>query len=147
VAIGANLGEPLAAVRWAIGRLAGLDCSRLVAQSAMYRSAPVDAHGPDFINAVVRLDTGLTAPALLEALHGLEEEGGRKRPFPSAPRTLDLDLLLYGSASIDSERLTVPHPRMRRRAFVLVPLADIAPHLVQPAELAAVTSQVIARIP
>jgi 2-amino-4-hydroxy-6-hydroxymethyldihydropteridine diphosphokinase len=107
----------------------------------------VDAGGPDFINAVAALDTGLTAPGLLAELHSLEQRAGRERPWRNAPRTLDLDLLLYGAGHIESALLTVPHPRWQERAFVLVPLAEIAPGLVEAKALAAVTSQVIARIP
>ncbi|MDQ6882407.1 MAG: 2-amino-4-hydroxy-6-hydroxymethyldihydropteridine diphosphokinase, partial [Pseudomonadota bacterium] len=111
-----------------------------------YRSAPVDAPGPDYINAVVELRTGLNAPELLRRLQQIEQEGGRTRPFRNAPRTLDIDLLLFGSASMASERLTLPHPRMHQRAFVLLPLAEIAPALVSAEALAGMTSQVIARL-
>jgi 2-amino-4-hydroxy-6-hydroxymethyldihydropteridine diphosphokinase len=147
VALGANLGDPVAAVRSAMDRLDGLEHTTVTARSSLYRTAPVGASGPDFINAVVRLDTRLTAPALLASLQALELQAGRERPWPNAPRTLDLDLLLYGSGRIDSSRLTVPHPRMAGRAFVLVPLAEVAPALVPSEALAAITSQVIARIP
>jgi 2-amino-4-hydroxy-6-hydroxymethyldihydropteridine diphosphokinase len=147
VALGANLGDAAAAVRAAMDRLDALPQSRATARSSLYRTAPVDASGPDFINAVVRLETGLTAPHLLAALQTLEAQAGRERPYPNAPRTLDLDLLLFGDARIDSPALTVPHPRMRDRAFVLVPLSEIAPDRVAPADLARITSQVIARIP
>jgi 2-amino-4-hydroxy-6-hydroxymethyldihydropteridine diphosphokinase len=147
VALGANLGDAQQAVRAAMDRLGALPQTKLTARSSLYRTAPVGTTGPDFINAVVRLDTRLCAPELLDRLLSIEGEAGRERPFPNAPRTLDLDLLLYGAARIDSERLTVPHPRMWERAFVLAPLAEIAPHLVPPQALAALTSQVIARIP
>ena len=147
VALGANLGDPQRALREAMDRLATLPGTTVTARSSLYRTAPVGTTGPDFINAVVQLQTTLTAPALLEALLALEAQAGRERPWPNAPRTLDLDLLLYGGARIDSERLTVPHPRMNERAFVLAPLAEIAPALASPQALAALTSQVIARIP
>jgi 2-amino-4-hydroxy-6-hydroxymethyldihydropteridine diphosphokinase len=147
VALGANLGDPAAAVRAAFDALDQVPSTRVVAQSPLYRSAPVDAGGPDFINAVAAVRTALTAPALLAALQAIEQAADRERPYLHAPRTLDLDLLLYGGASIDSPALTLPHPRMRQRAFVLRPLADIAPQLVTPGQLAAVTSQVIARLP
>ena len=147
VALGANLGDPQRALRDAMARLARLPDTTVTARSSLYRTAPVGATGPDFINAVVQLRTALTAPALLDALLAIETEAGRERPWPNAPRTLDLDLLLYGGARIDSPRLTVPHPRMNERAFVLVPLHEIAPDLVPPQALAALTSQVIARIP
>src|SRR4051812_8889007 len=147
VGLGANLGDPVAAVHAAVAALRTLPGTALVAQSPLYRSAPVDATGPDFINAAVSLQTTLTAPGLLAALQAIEHHAGRERPWRNAPRTLDLDLLLYGDGSIASPALTVPHPRMRQRAFVLRPLADIAPGRVPPADLAAVTSQVIARLP
>ena len=147
VALGANLGDPQRALRDAMARLGKLPDTTVTARSSLYRTAPVGATGPDFINAVVQLRTALTAPALLDALLAMEAEAGRERPWPNAPRTLDLDLLLYGGARIDSPRLTVPHPRMKERAFVLVPLHEIAPDLVPPQALAALTSQVIARIP
>jgi len=147
VALGANLGDPQRALRDAMARLGKLPDTTVTARSSLYRTAPVGATGPDFINAVVQLRTALTAPALLDALLAIETEAGRERPWPNAPRTLDLDLLLYGGARIDSPRLTVPHPRMKERAFVLVPLHEIAPDLVPPQALAALTSQVIARIP
>jgi 2-amino-4-hydroxy-6-hydroxymethyldihydropteridine diphosphokinase len=115
-------------------------------QSSLYRSAPVEAGGPDYVNAVIEIRTALTAPGLLAQLQRIEQGAGRTRPYRNAPRTLDLDLLLFGSGSISSAQLTVPHPRMRERAFVLLPLAEIAPHAVPPEALAAVTSQVIARM-
>lgn len=147
VGIGANLGQPRAAVQAAMQRLEQLPQTAVVARSSLYRSAPVGASGPDFVNAVVALQTSLCAPALLAALQALEDQAGRQRPWPNAPRTLDLDLLLFGSGRIDSPRLQVPHPRMHDRAFVLVPLSEIAPQLVPPEALAALTSQVIARLP
>jgi 2-amino-4-hydroxy-6-hydroxymethyldihydropteridine diphosphokinase len=147
VALGANLGDPRRALRDAMDRLARLPGTTVTKRSSLYRTAPVGTTGPDFINAVVEVQTALSAPALLDGLLSIESEAGRERPWPNAPRTLDLDLLLYGSARIDSARLTVPHPRMSERAFVLVPLSEIAPALVPPQALAALTSQVIARIP
>ncbi|MGZ5847711.1 MAG: 2-amino-4-hydroxy-6-hydroxymethyldihydropteridine diphosphokinase, partial [Ramlibacter sp.] len=143
VGVGANLGDPRSAVAAALDALAGLPDTQLVARSSLYRTAPVDAGGPDYVNAVAALRTGLTAPQLLDALQALEQRAGRQRPWRHAPRTLDLDLLLYGSGRIDSPALSVPHPRMHERAFVLVPLQEIAPALVPPDALAAVTSQVI----
>jgi len=149
VALGANLGDdPAQAVQAALQALAhhtpGL---RLLKASSLYRSAPVGASGPDYINAVAEVSTTLTAPALLGALQAIEAAAGRQRPYPNAPRTLDLDLLLYGSARIQSPHLTVPHPRMSQRAFVLVPLNEIAPGLVGGAALAAVMGQAIERMP
>ena len=141
VALGANLGDARATVLQAFEDLGQLPLTRLQARSRLYRTAPHEASGPDFINAVACIETGLTAPELLQALQSLENTVGRQRPYPNAPRTLDLDLLLYGEASIDSPRLTVPHPRMRQRAFVLCPLADVAPARVHAAELAALRDQ------
>lgn len=147
VGLGANLGDPASAVRAAMQKLDEVPGTRVIARSSLYRTAPVGASGPDYVNAVARVETRLTAPALLDALLALEQDAGRERPFPNAPRTLDLDLLLYGGARIASPRLVVPHPRMRQRAFVLVPLAEIAPERADREALAAITSQVIARIP
>ncbi len=143
VALGANLGDARATVLQAFEDLAQLPQTRLIACSRLYRTAPHEASGPDFINAVAGLETGLNAPALLQALQSLENAAGRLRPYPNAPRTLDLDLLLYGEARIDSPRLTVPHPRMRERAFVLQPLAELAPGRVSSADLLAVQGQPI----
>ena len=147
VGLGANLGEPVQALADAIAALARLPHTVLAAQSGLWRSAPVDAGGPDFVNAVVELATRLPAPVLLRELQALEAAAGRERPYRNAPRTLDLDLLLYGAASIASARLTVPHPRWRERAFVLRPLAEIAPQRVAPADLAAVADQRIEPLP
>ena len=146
IALGANLGEAAAVVASAIDALNRLPDTWLEARSHLYRSAPVDAQGADFINAVVAVSTRLTAPDLLLALQQLEQRAGRERPYRNAPRTLDLDLLLYGDARIDSPSLTVPHPRMMERAFVLIPLAEIAPDLVPAAALAAVAGQRIERL-
>jgi 2-amino-4-hydroxy-6-hydroxymethyldihydropteridine diphosphokinase len=146
VALGANLGDAQAAVHDALRRIGELPATRLVRASSLYRTAPFEASGPDFINAVCEVQTQLTAPELLSQLQAIELAHGRERPYRNAPRTLDLDLLLYGDACIASERLTVPHPRMHERAFVLVPLAEIAPQRVPPGQLDAVTSQVIDRM-
>lgn len=143
VALGANLGDAAATVGRAIDALGRLPDTRVTARSRLYRSAPHEASGPDFINAVAALSTRLTAPELLSALQALEHAAGRRRPYRHAPRTLDLDLLLYGRARIDSPRLTLPHPRMMARAFVLRPLAEIAPECVPPTALAAVADQPI----
>jgi 2-amino-4-hydroxy-6-hydroxymethyldihydropteridine diphosphokinase len=146
VGLGANLGDAVAAVRAAIAKLDELPGTRLVRSSSLYRTAPHEASGPDFINAVAQVDTRLDAMELLSRLQAMEAEAGRERPFRNAPRTLDLDLLLYGGARVSSERLTVPHPRMAERAFVLVPLAEIAPALLTRAQLDAVAGQRIACI-
>jgi len=130
VGLGANLGDGAATLRAALAELAALPGVRVQAVSPFYRSAPVDAGGPDFINAVAALDTALAPLPLLEALLALEQRHGRERPYRHAPRTLDLDLLLHGDARLDTGRLTLPHPRMHERAFVLRPLRDLAPQLV-----------------
>ena len=147
VALGANLGQAQASVLAAFDALANLPDTRLTGRSRLYQTAPHEASGPDFINAVVRLETRLSAPALLDAMQAIENAAGRERPFVNAPRTLDLDLLLYGNARIDSPRLTVPHPRMQGRAFVLYPLADVAPERVGAVDLQAVQDQSIALLP
>ncbi len=147
IGLGANLGDARAAVQQALIALAGLPHSELLAASRLYGSAPVDAAGPDFINAVAALRTTLTAPALLAALQALEQAAGRRRPYRNAPRTLDLDLLLYGEGRIDSPGLLVPHPRMAARAFVLRPLAELAPERVPAAALRAVAAQACQPLP
>ena len=146
VALGANLGDPVASVRKAMDDIAALDGITLHKRSSLYRSAPLASSGPDYINAVVKVSTRLSAPALLSALQKIEQQAGRERPYPNAPRTLDLDLLIYGSASMDSATLVLPHPRMLERAFVLLPLFEIAPRCVTAAQLQAVQSQAIVRI-
>jgi len=146
IALGANLGDARAAVLAAMQSIAALPQTAVVTRSALYRSAPVQAQGPDFINAVVGIDTRLNAMELLAALQQIETAAGRQRPYPNAPRTLDLDLLLYGQAGISSATLTVPHPRMGERAFVLQPLAEIAPQHVTAAQLAAVAQQRMERL-
>ena len=147
VGLGANLGNPLAALAGAIASLAALDGVKLVAQSAFYRSAPIDSSGPDYVNAVVQLQTTFTAPELLVQLQTIEQGAGRERPYRNAPRTLDLDILLFGDASIQSKSLTVPHPRMWQRAFVLLPLAEIARAVVSAALLDSVKDQILERVP
>ena len=147
IGLGANLGQAEQALRDALARLGRLPQTVLVRHSSLYRTAPVDADGPDYVNAVAEVSTGLNAPELLEQLQRVESEAGRERPYRHAPRTLDLDLLLYGDAAIASARLEVPHPRMRDRAFVLLPLAEIAPQHVAEAQLRAVAGQAIARLP
>lgn len=133
IGLGANLGDAAATVRTAIAALGQLPHSRLLASSLLYRSAPVGyLDQPDFINAVAAIETDLDAHALLDALLGLEQQFGRERSFRNAPRTLDLDLLLHGELVLHDARLSLPHPRMAERAFVLLPLADIAPDLVLP---------------
>ena len=143
IALGANLGDARHTVLQAmddIGQLAG--CS-VLATSRLYRTAPWQAQGPDFVNAVVKVATTLTAPALLQALQTLEQAAGRERPYLNAPRTLDLDILLFGAGRIASPELTVPHPRMMQRAFVLRPLDDVFSDAVQPHDLQRVQDQQI----
>lgn len=128
VGLGSNLEHPREQVRAAFDELAALPETRLVSRSALYRSAPVGFEAqPDFVNAVARIDTALTPFRLLAELQAIEKRHGRERSFPGAPRTLDLDLLLYGDTVITSPSLTLPHPRMHERSFVLRPLAEIAP--------------------
>ena len=146
IGLGANLGDPPAALAAALAQIDALPGTRVRCRSSFYRSAPVDAAGPDYVNAVAEISSTLAPHDLLVQLQRIEREAGRERPYPHAPRTLDLDLLLYGEERIDTPALTVPHPRMHQRAFVLVPLAEIAPHRVRPEQLAAMTSQVIARM-
>nr|WP_124081555.1 2-amino-4-hydroxy-6-hydroxymethyldihydropteridine diphosphokinase [Pigmentiphaga humi] len=132
VALGANLGDAAATLRQALADLAAQPGVEQQALSRFYRTAPVDATGPDYVNAVVRLRTALAPLALLDLLQAIEQRHGRRRPYPNAPRTLDLDLLCYDALRLDTPRLTLPHPRMHQRAFVLRPLADIDPELILP---------------
>jgi 2-amino-4-hydroxy-6-hydroxymethyldihydropteridine diphosphokinase len=136
VALGGNLGDVFAAMRAALRSLRRLGSTEVVATSWLYRSAPVDADGPDFLNAVVELRTRLEPQALLERLLELEVRFGRIRQAVKSAkgtrhdaRTLDLDLLMVGERRIDTPTLTLPHPRLHQRSFVLAPLADIAPDL------------------
>jgi 2-amino-4-hydroxy-6-hydroxymethyldihydropteridine diphosphokinase len=150
--MGANLGDPVFALKAAFSALSVLPRTRLLARSSLYRSAPIDAGGPDYLNAVAQIDTGLSAHELLAELHAIELRQGRERPYRNAPRSLDLDLLLYADEVIASDDLVVPHPRLRQRAFVLVPLAELAPDLMIPgvgaigALLPAVADQMIEKL-
>jgi 2-amino-4-hydroxy-6-hydroxymethyldihydropteridine diphosphokinase len=132
VGLGANLGDARATVSWALQALQHLPGTHVVAASHLYRSAPVEASGPDFINAVAELRTTLAPHELLKALQALERQQGRERPFRNAPRTLDLDLLLQGERVLHDTELTLPHPRLHTRAFVLLPLLELAPSLSHP---------------
>jgi 2-amino-4-hydroxy-6-hydroxymethyldihydropteridine diphosphokinase len=134
VAFGANLGDPLQSFAAALAALAALPDTQVVAHSSCYRSAPVGVPGeqPDYLNAVIALDTALAPQALLDALLAIETCGGRTRETTLAPRTIDLDLLLHGDTIINTPTLTLPHPRLHLRAFVLLPLAELAPDLVVP---------------
>jgi 2-amino-4-hydroxy-6-hydroxymethyldihydropteridine diphosphokinase len=146
IALGANLGAAQRTVREAMACISKLPHTSLLGSSSLYRSAPIESSGADYINAVVKISTSLPAYSLLGALQDLEQFAGRERPYRNAPRTLDLDILMYGSAQIDSALLTVPHPRMRLRAFVLLPLQEIAPEQVSQAELQCVADQRIEKI-
>ena len=152
VALGANLGEPVAHLRAAVADLDALPGTRVVARSSLYRSAPVGlVDQPDFINAVVAVDTALEALPLLRTLLAIEARHGRVRSVPNAPRTLDLDLLMHGDTIMAGAELTLPHPRMHERAFVLLPLLEIAPDVQLPglgaarSFLSAVAGQAIER--
>ncbi len=132
IGLGANLGDLVGTLRTALQALSALPQSRLLAVSSAWRSAPVDATGPDYLNAVACLETALTPLALLDALQAIEQAHGRERPYRHAPRTLDLDLLLMEGLVCSDERLTLPHPRLHQRAFVLLPLLELAPELSLP---------------
>ncbi|GAB3110721.1 2-amino-4-hydroxy-6-hydroxymethyldihydropteridine diphosphokinase [Bordetella tumbae] len=129
IGLGANLGDAQATLRTVLEQLCQTTGILHCLSSHFYRTAPVDATGPDYINAVAALDTTLTPLDLLDVLQALENQHGRQRPYKNAPRTLDLDLLLYGDTTMDTPRLTLPHPRMHERAFVLAPLSELAPAL------------------
>ena len=138
VGIGSNQGDARAQVLQAFEDLAQLPETRLEGRSALYRSAPLDAPGQaDYVNAAAGMDTELSAAQLLAALQDIEHRHGRERPFANAPRTLDLDLLLYEDLVLQSPMLTLPHPRLHRRAFVLKPLLDLDPRLEVPGHGAA----------
>lgn len=138
IGIGANLGQAEHNVRQALAALQKIPQTQLNAASSLYASAPVDAGGDDYVNAVARLETQLDADALLRQLQAIEQTFGRERSFRNAPRTLDLDLLLYGQAQIASATLDVPHPRMMARAFVLLPLLELDASIQIPGKGAAV---------
>lgn len=146
IALGANLGDPLPAIARAVEQINALPLTTVTLRSGAYRSAPVGASGPDYVNAVIGVLTRLCAPELLLKLQKIERMAGRTEPVRNAPRTLDLDILLFGSGQIDSPMLTLPHPRMRERAFVLLPLAEIAPEWGPAAQAPAITCQRIERI-
>ena len=129
VSLGSNLGDRRARLASAFAALSDLPGTKLEARSSLYESAPLEAGGGDYLNAVARLRTSLAPLELLHALQAIELRHGRVRPFPGAARTLDLDLLLYADRTIAGDELTVPHPRLHERAFVVVPLLEIAPNL------------------
>ena len=133
VGLGANLDDPQLQVSRALDDLDAITDTRLVKASSLYRSAPLGYEAqPEYVNAVAQVDTALSAERLLGELQAIEARHGRRRSFPNAPRTLDLDLLLYGKAVLDGDKLTLPHPRMHERAFVLLPLLEIAPDATFP---------------
>ena len=136
VALGANLGDLPATLDAACAALRELPACRWIGESPRYRTAPIESHGPDYLNSVVALDVADEDPRapwqMLAALQAIEQRHGRERPYHHAPRTLDLDLLLWGDRRIDDPVLTVPHPRLQLRAFVLRPLLDLSPELVLP---------------
>ncbi len=132
IGLGANLGDARATLDATFVALAGLPGTALLAASSLYRSAPIESSGPDYLNAVILLETQLAPQPLLAALQRIEQAHGRERPHRNAPRTLDLDLLLYGNRRLSTATLTVPHPRLHERAFVLRPLAQIEPSLAIP---------------
>jgi 2-amino-4-hydroxy-6-hydroxymethyldihydropteridine diphosphokinase len=146
IGIGANLGDALQAVHQAVEDLARVPGVQLLIASSLYRTAPIDSSGPDYINAVAAFKTTLCAPDLLRHLQALENGAGRERPYRNAPRTLDMDLLLYGDARIASADLMLPHPRMWERAFVVMPLQEIAPGLVAQHSIERVGDQRIERL-
>ena len=146
MAFGANLGEAQTTVLQAIQDVGALANTQLQIASSLYASAPHEAIGPEFVNAVAMYDTDLPPLELLDALQNLEKTAGRERPYLNAPRTLDLDMIFYGDVALDSPRLTLPHPRWQMRAFVLVPLAEISSDRVSPALLSNVANQPVSRI-
>jgi 2-amino-4-hydroxy-6-hydroxymethyldihydropteridine diphosphokinase len=135
VALGSNLLNPVQQVKSAMIALTNIPNTRVTQKSSLYQTAPIGYEAdqidqvPDFINAVVALETDLAPLALLDALLAIENTAGRERPYPNAPRVLDCDLLLYENISLNTSKLTLPHPRMHTRGFVLLPLFEIAPHL------------------
>lgn len=160
IGLGSNLEDPRSQLQRALVDLAGLPDTRLVARSSLYRSAPLGSpdqpdlsNQPDFVNAVAKIETALVPQALLQALLNIEHQHGRKRTFHNAPRTLDLDVLLYGDMQLHEHGLTIPHPQMHLRAFVLQPLLEIAPDIGIPGlgqaalSLQACQSQILERIP
>ena len=147
VGIGSNLDDPRRQVLNAFSDLDRLPHTRVVKKSSLYRTAPMGhADQPDFINAVAQLETGLSAERLLAELQAVEARHGRQRSFPNAPRTLDLDVLLFGDLALDSPALKIPHPRMLERAFVLKPLLEISPELKTRISMEACAGQRVERI-
>jgi 2-amino-4-hydroxy-6-hydroxymethyldihydropteridine diphosphokinase len=130
IALGSNLQNPQAQVERALQTIANTANVKLIKASSLYKTAPVGYDNqPDFINAVAQIETDLSPTALLHKLLEIETQHGRERPFPNAPRVLDLDVLLYENIEINTPELTLPHPRMHTRGFVMLPLAEIAPKI------------------
>ena len=151
IVLGANLGNAAQTVRDAIQFIHALPQTEVTKQSSLYKTAALESlpdapKSPDYINAVIEIKTLQPAYLLLSLLQKIEQKAGRIRPYLNAPRTLDLDILLYDDAQIQTETLTIPHPRMWQRAFVLVPLAEIAPGLVSAERLEGVRGQGIERL-
>ena len=151
IALGANLGDAVQTVRDAIQAINELPQTEVTQQSSLYKTAAMESlpgapESPDYVNAVIEIICHQPAYLLLKQLQKIEQKSGRNRPYLNAPRTLDLDILLYGDAHIQTETLTIPHPRMWQRAFVLVPLAEIAPGLVSAERLEGVRVQGIERL-
>ena len=151
IALGANLGNAAQTVLDAIQSINALPETEVTQQSSLYKTAAMESlpgapKSPDYINAVIEISCHQPATLLLEQLQKIEQKAGRSRPYLNAPRTLDLDMLLYGDAHIQTETLIIPHPRMWQRAFVLVPLAEIAPGLVSAQRLEGVEGQGIERV-
>jgi len=146
IALGANLGEPLRAFQNALARINAHPQCTVSALSSLYRSEAFEAEGPDYINAVAQVMTSLSAPELLALTQDIECSAGRLRQYHPQPRTLDLDLLFYGSAVIQSSNLTLPHPRWRERAFVLLPLQEVSEGWVHPSDVDAVKDQAIEKV-
>ena len=145
IGLGANLGDAQQTLSWAVQALAQLAQTQLLAVSSLYSTKPIDSSGPDYLNAVALVRTQQAPLAFLQALQALELQAGRERPYRNAPRTLDLDIELWGEWRSEDPVLIVPHPRMWERAFVLVPLAEIAPQCVSAERLNAVADQGIER--
>ncbi|NBT68805.1 MAG: 2-amino-4-hydroxy-6-hydroxymethyldihydropteridine diphosphokinase [Betaproteobacteria bacterium] len=147
ISIGANLGGAVSSVLHAIENLKSIADSSLIRASSLYQTQPIDAQGPAYINAAVLLHTHLIAPSLLQILLHQEIQAGRLRPYPNAPRVLDLDLIFFGDAHIQSHDLIVPHPRWSQRAFVMIPLQEIDCPFVDLSMLDSVAHQSIKKIP
>jgi 2-amino-4-hydroxy-6-hydroxymethyldihydropteridine diphosphokinase len=130
IALGSNLQDPQSQVERALQTIANTEAIKLIKASSLYKTAPVGYDNqPDFINAVVEIETDLSPIELLHKLLEIETQHGRERPFPNAPRVLDLDVLLYEGVATNTPELTLPHPRMHTRGFVMLPLAEIAPKI------------------